>query len=284
MIKLIMTKGLPGSGKTTWALEQVATSGGEIKRVNKDELRAMIDAGKWSKQREAAILMARDTLVEMWLIDKFSVIVDDTNLDPIHEINLRTIAQLYGAQFDVQDFTDIPLKTCLMRNASRAKPVPEKVILKMHKQFLRKEPTYKPYDPSKKEAIIVDIDGTIATHPQRGHYEYDQVIHDKSVPEIIELVRHYSSLGLAIIIVSGRDDYCREDTILWLREHNVSYDHVYMRKTGDQRPDNEVKQEIYQKKIEPSYNIRMVFDDRNQVVDMWRKNGLRCLQVANGDF
>ena len=31
-------------------------------------------------------------------------------------------------------------------------------------------------------------------------------------------------------------------------------------------------------------DVFAVFDDRQQVVDMWRQNGLTCFQVADGDF
>ena len=57
-----------------------------------------------------------------------------------------------------------------------------------------------------------------------------------------------------------------------------------MRKTGDNRKDSIIKEEIYRNLIEPNYNIEFVLDDRNQVVDMWRRIGLTCLQVADGNF
>jgi hypothetical protein len=57
-----------------------------------------------------------------------------------------------------------------------------------------------------------------------------------------------------------------------------------MREAGDSRKDSIVKQELYEKHIEPSYDVFVVLDDRNQVVDMWRSLGLVCLQVAPGDF
>ena len=62
--KIILTRGLPASGKSTWAKEQVAKGNGKVKRVNKDDLRDMIDAGIWSKTNEQLILDARDALVD----------------------------------------------------------------------------------------------------------------------------------------------------------------------------------------------------------------------------
>jgi predicted ABC-type ATPase len=64
MTTLYMTKGLPGSGKTTWAKEMVSKSKGSVKRVNKDDLRAMLDAGEWSKENEKFVLKVRDFIIE----------------------------------------------------------------------------------------------------------------------------------------------------------------------------------------------------------------------------
>ena len=97
---LTMTKGLPASGKTTWAKSVVGA-----KRVNKDDLRAMIDNGKWSKKNERSILAARDNLIIQYLREGSSVIVDDTNLNPKHEQDLRKIADTFNALFEIKDLT-----------------------------------------------------------------------------------------------------------------------------------------------------------------------------------
>jgi hypothetical protein len=57
-----------------------------------------------------------------------------------------------------------------------------------------------------------------------------------------------------------------------------------MRKTGDHRKDYVVKKEIHRKLIKPKYEVLFVLEDRNQAVNMWRQEGLTCLQVAPGDF
>ena len=57
-----------------------------------------------------------------------------------------------------------------------------------------------------------------------------------------------------------------------------------MREEGDRRKDNIVKYEIFNKFIRDKYCVNYVLDDRNQVVEMWRKLGLRTLQVADGNF
>lgn len=142
----------------------------------------------------------------------------------------------------------------------------------------------------KRSAIIVDIDGTIATHPQRGHHEYQKVFTDLPVHPIIDLVMLLDSTVDCILFVSGRPDSCREDTLAWIEKwltflsiDNDVY-HLFMRKTGDFRSDDIVKKEIYDNEIKDTFCVRYVVDDRNRVVKMWRSIGLTVLQVADGDF
>ena len=85
MQRVYMTKGLPGSGKTTWAMEMVKNNTGSIKRINKDDLRSMLDGGKYSPKNEKIILDTRDLLLTEYLVRGFSVIIDDTNLAPEHK-------------------------------------------------------------------------------------------------------------------------------------------------------------------------------------------------------
>ena len=87
-----------------------------------------------------------------------------------------------------------------------------------------------------------------------------------------------------IIIVSGRPASAKVDTVHWLNKHSVCYDAIYTRADGDFREDSLVKYEIYKEYIEPFYDVQFVLDDRNQVVKMWRDEGLKVLQVAEGDF
>jgi len=87
-----------------------------------------------------------------------------------------------------------------------------------------------------------------------------------------------------ILLVSGRQDQYKSQTERWLATHNIRYDALIMRKTGDMRKDSIIKQEIFENEIRDHYNIRFVLDDRNSVVEMWRSVGLTCLQVAPGNF
>lgn len=104
MKTIIMTKGLPGSGKTTWARERMADTPHAFKRVNKDPLRDMLDDGRWSHDNEKFVLEVRDKIIAAALSrgeNGKSVIVDDTNLVPKHEERLRQLARENHAAFEI---------------------------------------------------------------------------------------------------------------------------------------------------------------------------------------
>lgn len=146
------------------------------------------------------------------------------------------------------------------------------------------------------DALIVDIDGTLAHHfdvdgnQTRGHHEYEKVGEDRPDHHIINLVRIYSHMGYKIVITTGRP-FARKGvdgfglTQQWLIDNEVPFDHIFMRAEGDYRADFEVKKEIYMNNISIlGYNIDFALDDRNQIVDMWREMGIKTLQVEPGNF
>jgi hypothetical protein len=134
-------------------------------------------------------------------------------------------------------------------------------------------------------AVIVDIDGTLALRKHRSPYDETQVITDEPHDIVIANVQALKSQGHRIVITSGRTEGCRADTEKWLLKYvGVDYDVLLMRASGDQRNDADVKEEMYRRHIEPNYNVVLVLDDRNRVVDRWRKLGLLVYQVAFGDF
>ena len=98
--------------------------------------------------------------------------------------------------------------------------------------------------------------------------------------------------GLAIandmIFVTGRMEKCRADTVEWLQWADVWYglniDRLYMRNDGDYRPDFEVKLDILKKLRKRGWCPDLAIDDRQQVVDMWRSEGIPCWQVADGKY
>ncbi len=89
--KIILCKGLPASGKSTWARELIDKEPDKWKRINKDDLRLMLDNNKWSKKNEQCVLKVRDLLVKQFMEDGYNIIIDDTNLHDKHEKRMREI-------------------------------------------------------------------------------------------------------------------------------------------------------------------------------------------------
>ncbi|MHB1731979.1 MAG: phosphatase domain-containing protein [Ferrimicrobium acidiphilum] len=285
-MKLIITRGLPGSGKSTWAEAQVVADP-QMVRVNRDSLRAMMNGTRNNAKTEKLIANARDALIRTALSTGRSVIVDDTNLVPSTVERLREIAQEFKASFEVQDFTDVPVQVCIERDLHRERSVGSKVIMRMYRDFLAPKPAEYNPDPALPSAVICDIDGTLAFNVERSIYDYSKVSTDVPNEPIISLVRMLATQH-EIIFTSGREDVCEADTRAWLAKYVVDTDpdqiKLFMRPANDKRRDAIVKREIFDAHIRDQYRVVYVVDDRNQVVEMWRQLGLTVLQVADGDF
>lgn len=143
------------------------------------------------------------------------------------------------------------------------------------------------------KTIIYDLDGTLADIEHRRHLVtngnakwdefYQQCIHDEPILPVINTFQIFKNANFYMVIFSGRSDAVRKETEHWLKEHNIVYDLLVMRPDGNYTPDEELKQEWLHTKVDKS-NVSFVVDDRQKVVDMWRRNGLTCFQVAPGNF
>ena len=138
-----------------------------------------------------------------------------------------------------------------------------------------------------RECVIFDLDGTFAFLGDRSPYDASKAEGDEvnvAVHFVYEAIR-CGKPETAILIVSGREDRWRPETERWLDRHGIAYDGLFMRRAGDRRKDTVVKREIYEAHIAGKYTVRVVFDDRDQVVRLWRDElELPCFQVAWGDF
>jgi predicted kinase len=290
MRKVILMKGLPGSGKSTLAKKIILENPETYKRINRDDLRAMFDNGTTSQSNEKFVKKVRDLLIVKCLEEGKSIVVDDTNLS---ETNLRRVTQLvqeYNTKFNekvtvevVEVNTDVAV--CIERDALREKPVGEKVIRKMHEQFFKDSPEYAIQNPELPKAIICDLDGTLALMNGRNPFDASKCDQDELNEPVANVLRNYKKLDYKILLVSGREDKYKEPTLRFLEKHAIEFDDLIMRKSSDNRKDSIVKTEIYTDFIKDKYFVEFVLDDRNQVVDTWRKDlKLPCFQVYYGDF
>lgn len=290
MLTVTICKGLPASGKSVWACQKISENPNSIKRINKDLLREMLDDSIFTGKSEKFICKVRDQLIIMALEEGKHVIVDDTNLNPVHTARIEQLVREFNssnkeqAVVKIKEF-DIDVDEAIKRDLKRAKSVGARVIRGMYNMYIRGPIVIKEPDDNLPNCIIVDIDGTVAEMVDRSPFDWDKVGEDKPVQTILNLVDAYVSLyNPTVVFMSGRDGVCYDTTKSWLVDNWGQHFELYMRAKDDMRKDSIVKEELYRKHIAGRFNVQFVLDDRQQVVDMWRRVGLRCLQVAEGDF
>lgn len=286
MMKMYIMQGLPASGKSTRAAEIVTNTGNAV-RINKDLLRKMLHFGKFNgrnegKTRDAARALARA------LITESHVIIDDTNLNKGTLQSWKDLAKEIGVNHELV-VMDTPYYECIKRDAVREDSVGAQVITEMAMQNGL-------YPKPKKGIVIFDIDGTLADCTHRQHFVRQEkkdwkgffaaMAEDTPRKEIVDMLLEYEGAGATIMLVSGRPTTFRETTEAWMDKTfkgYVPYKALFMRSASDSRPDDIVKQEIYDKYFKDKYQVDLVVDDRPSVIRMWKANGLNVQDVGNGE-
>ena len=277
-MKVLFLQGLPASGKTTWSKEFLEKNTDWV-RVNRDDLRNM--RGKyWIPKQEKLITAWERGCIVSTLDEGKNVIVDATNLNPKYQTEVKEFIKALhpDTQFESK-FFDCSLDECIKRDLQRENSVGEKVIVGMYDKYIAPPKEYTE-DETLPHIVICDIDGTLSIINNRSPYEWDKVGNDLPNQAVINFIKPFK-----IILFSGRDESCREETEKWLKKHKIKYIGLFMRPEGSWTKDAKIKKAMFEEYIRGKYFIDFVIDDRNQVVDMWRKElGLTCLQVNYGDF
>lgn len=313
MAVLRIYRGLPGSGKSTLAKEfvQAELAAGRVAvNIDRDMFRlangfGVAPAGDF----EDIVTSQQKAIIKRGLEQGWTVVESSTNLNAKFLKVLFELAENFGARVDVID-VDTPLEVCIERDENRRiagghflgeqtlRDFANRVMPKGKFPALPKLPTpieMQPYAPNTelREAVLVDLDETIARKGDRGPFDWHKVIDDEPIQWVIDRVYEQYALGRRIIFMSGRDEVCRGDTERWIRKAMPWLDRLgdveiklklFMRKAGDQRRDAIVKYELFDQNIRNNYNVLFAIDDRKQVVDMWRSIGLPVMDVAGSTF
>lgn len=286
--EVVVTIGLPASGKTT-ETEKFIDAHPEYVNINRDDIRLMMQGrkryNKFSKWREKVVTYTVIMMAQEALSQGKSIIISDTNLNPMRNKNWEGIANDYNAEYREWLFTDIHYGECIDRDARREFPVGQRVIERMFESgrgvWFPEKPVY---DPALPDCYLCDIDGTVAQMDGRGPFEWLKCDTDLPKQDVINVLYDLAARGQTIIMLSGRDGVCEDMSAKWLQDQGIRYKDFFIRPAGDNRKDTLIKEEIYLNHIKGKYNVLGVFDDRDQVVHMWRHLGLTVFQVAYGAF
>lgn len=313
MRTIILTIGLPGCGKTTYALDLMKKERDRWKRINRDDLRMMNDGRRFVKgahDRENFITRESYALVRETLRSEYDVIVDNTHLSGKARKEIHDIAKSWGDVTVIEKVFEVPLSIILKQNAQREGDacVPEDVIKDMAKRYhvdkkgcfakianrsiyyrsvRANESDAADQDSDLPGAIICDLDGTLALMNGRNPYDAEHCDDDLLNEPVATTLKACAKQGMKIIFMSGRHDKFREPTLRFF-ENNIpelEYEGLFMRAPGDMRKDTVIKRELFDEHVRGKYYVNFVIDDRPSVVRMWRYElGLTVFQLDDREF
>jgi predicted kinase len=310
-VKAYITIGCPGSGKSTRAKE-LCSQNPNLIRINRDSIRKEILTERnikltWQnalkKEIESETSKRQDAAIRQAFRDGKEVVVDNCHLGKyIQGKIVRFLTDLGYTNIEILDFRDVPLETLLERNAKRTgfDFINPNVIRKMYNDHIEKTemnnqtarlPRWEPLE-NVPNAIIVDVDGTLAEYVNRSPFDETRVYEDEVRWHILSTVKALLDSRTVdhLFIFSGRTNGCRQDTERWLLEkcelNNYSWS-LHMRTVGDRRGDYFVKNDLFNTHIKDQWNVFAVFDDRQSVIQLWTDLNLpvfRCGVLGKDNF
>lgn len=297
MNKLIICRGIQGSGKSTWAKEWAKEDPKTRVRFNWDDMRNMMGE-YWVPERENTGIMKtlRTSFLNEMMQKGWDIVIDNMNLNPkdweFYEEVVKSFNKNYSDikyEIEYKDFFT-PVEECIRRDAMRANPIGEKTIKSLfhkymplivgseHRKKIESQPTYRADKP---DCIIVDMDGTLAFNLSGRSFfdDIDMIKYDTPLLATVSILRAMKMTGTCnIFIVTGRSEKSREATEVWLTENNIPFDKVFMREEGDFSHSNDFKQKVYEDNIKNNYNVLFVLDDDTKCMKMYQDQGLICMK------
>lgn len=315
--KLILCRGIQGSGKSFWAKKWAEEDPEHRIRFNNDDIRNMM--GKyWVPSRENIIKDLKIEFAKSCMKNGWDIVVDNMNLNPkevkfwedlVEDNNSYATGASgesptfhykanYLYEIEFKDFWT-PVDECIRRDKMRPNPIGEEVIKqtwKRYRSFILQEQIKQLKERRLKQsglkpkAIVLDMDATLCLNttgrPFYGKGAAEGMLNDEPISEICELVWNLQRVGdCAIIIVSGREDTpeIREATETWLHNQDIWPTEVLLRSIGDYSKGEVVKRNLIDYVLS-RYNVQFIIDDNNRCVKMYRDMGLTVLQPNEGSL
>lgn len=314
--KLIICRGIQGSGKSTWAKQWCHEDPEHRVRFNNDDIRNML-GDYWVPNREKVVSDLKKQFAVSAMMNGYDIVVDNMNLNPkeieywndliIDNNDYCTGASgespsfhykaKYLYEMEFKDFF-IPVDECIRRDAMRPNPIGEKIIKdtwRRYRNFIIQENISNMLKRSPKHVdgghpvILVDMDATLCLNttgrPYYGEGAAEGMLNDIAIEGTCMLVRRMYD-KCKVFIITGREGTPEiiAATKKWLATHDIAVDELFFRPVKDYSPGADCKKKIYEDHIKGKYNVQFVLEDNCKCVKMWREQGLLCLQPNEGKF
>lgn len=301
--KIILTRGIPGSGKSTWAKDWVAEDPEHRIRLNWDDMRNMLGP-YWVPSRENInkTMLWNAVNTAAYCTTPYDIVIDNMNLNPkgwkevedwINTYNKSSHAVGINAQY-VLEFKDFftPVEECIRRDAKRPNPIGEKTIRDIWRRYrhfiqttavenmvAKSRPT-----TGKPRCVVIDMDSTmcfnLTKRPWYGEGAAEGMLDDIPNTGVVDIVKVLQNT-YPIIVATGRDTSQAGVTIEWLSKQGITPTASFFRTQGDCRKGVEIKRGQIEL-ILKDYDIVAIFEDCEPIVQMYRDMGLTVLQPNKG--
>jgi len=138
MNKIILTQGIQGSGKTTWAKAWVAEDPEHRIRINNDDITSMWGQPFGTPGLYERLRMFRQLMITRAIQDNLDIVVDNMNLSTSSLKEVQEIVKNFDYIIEYKDFTKIPLEVCIERDSKRPNPIGEKIIRETYNKYIKK--------------------------------------------------------------------------------------------------------------------------------------------------
>jgi len=298
MPKLIITQGIQGSGKSTFARKWASEDPEHRVRLNYDDLRNMMGT-YWVPSREGMLKDIEEAFLKKAVLKGYDIIIDNMNLNPKTIEKYENWAKEYNYDFERILF-DTPVEECIRRDKTRPNPISEVVIKRTwntYRNYIIQESIKKmkekemKQNPNLPHCILVDMDATLFLNTNGRPFYGDEleptdILKDEPIPAVVTLVKAYQATGNLVIGLSGREDkpQIRACTIKQCENVGIHLDALVLRPIGSRKRGDASKKELFEENIKNKYFVDFVLDDSSKVVKMYRDLGLTCLQPNEGKF
>ena len=252
----------------------------------------------WVPSREDVVTKAKKEIA-IYAMDKgYDIVIDNMNLNPKEIQYWETVVNYHNGymgkeikyEIEFKDFF-IPIEECIRRDAVRSNPIGEKVIRdtwRRYKHFIQTSEVeryvnnLRLWDSGKPMCVVIDMDSTVcfntSKRPWFGDGSTEAMIDDVPNHGIVELVK---AQEYPVVVCTGRNKDQYKVTIEWLANQGITPVDCYMRESGDYRKGVEVKAELMNQILD-KYNVLVVFEDCEPIVQKYRDMGLTVLQPNKG--